>query len=106
MFDAILKYVINEIASTIVVIKGLAITAGSSFIFFASKGNIQPIISAKITVQTSVKDTTKETIISILSNNINFIKLTIAKVIPHFFQYIKIYYKIVCKLLKFCNKKE
>ncbi len=41
---------ISESASTIVVIKGDATTAGSSFIFFAIIGSVQPMSFAIITV--------------------------------------------------------
>ena len=44
----ILKYTTSDIASTIVVINGLAITAGSKPIFFANMGNEQPMSLAKI----------------------------------------------------------
>ena len=43
--------------STIVVIKGEAITAGSSLIFFASMGRIVPIIFANTTAEHAVTDT-------------------------------------------------
>ena len=40
-----------------VVMKGLATTAGSSFMLFASIGSIQPTIFAIITVKVSAIDT-------------------------------------------------
>ena len=55
---AIVKYIINDIASTIVVIKGLAITAGSNPIFFANIGSVLPTILAHNTVIIRVKHTT------------------------------------------------
>lgn len=58
---AIWKYTINDRASTMVVMKGLAITAGSKPIFFARIGNVQPIILAIRTVITNVEQTTKAT---------------------------------------------
>ena len=54
----ILKYTNTDNVSTIVVIKGAAIIAGSHFIFLASIGNIQPNNFAIITVQISVALTT------------------------------------------------
>jgi hypothetical protein len=50
---ATLKYISIEQVSTIVVISGDAIIAGSKCSFFASSGRIQPISFAKITVITS-----------------------------------------------------
>lgn len=47
--EAIWKYTIKERASTMVVIKGLAITAGSKPIRFARIGRVQPIIFARNT---------------------------------------------------------
>ena len=47
---AILKYTNTERISTIVVINGAAIIAGSNFSFLASKGNKQPIDLDNITV--------------------------------------------------------
>ena len=51
-----MKYATKDIASTIVVIKGLAITAGSNPILLAAIGSIQPTIFAIITVITKVKE--------------------------------------------------
>ena len=45
-------------ASTMVVIKGEAITAGSRRIFFARSGRVQPTNLAHKTVQTKVPQTT------------------------------------------------
>lgn len=53
---------ISEIASTIVVINGLATTAGSSLHFFARSGRQQPTIFAMQIVQKSAIETTKEMI--------------------------------------------
>ena len=50
---ATLKYISIEQVSTIVVISGDAIIAGSKCSFFASSGRMQPISFAKITVITS-----------------------------------------------------
>ena len=55
---AIPKQTIKERASTIVVIKGLAITAGSKPIFFAKSGSVQPTTLATITVSAIATDTT------------------------------------------------
>ena len=57
---AILKNIKTEQASTIVVISGEAIIAGSSFSFFASIGIVHPKSFAIITVKINVKATTKE----------------------------------------------
>ena len=55
---AILKYISKEQASTIVVINGDAITAGSNPILFASIGSKLPISFAITIVTTNVKHTT------------------------------------------------
>ena len=73
------KYNASEHASTIVVIIGLAINAGSSFTFFASMGSVQPINLARITVQSKLTDTTAATGTDALSNSITRMKLTIAR---------------------------
>ena len=52
--DANLKYIINEVASTSVVMNGLAITAGSSPILLARIGRKLPINLAIKIVTTSV----------------------------------------------------
>jgi hypothetical protein len=57
---AILKYISKEQASTIVVIKGEAITAGSNPIFLASIGRVQPTNLATVIVINSVAHTTSE----------------------------------------------
>ncbi len=64
---AIVKNKINEPASTMVVIIGLAIIAGSSFIFLAAIGSIPPIILANITVKNKVTQTVIATFIPTLS---------------------------------------
>ena len=79
---AILKYINNETASTIVVINGLAITAGSKPIFFAIIGRVLPTIFAHNMVIISVKHTIKAIVTDTLSINNNLIKFAIAKVIP------------------------
>src|SRR5574344_152707 len=81
--DAIPKYTSRLKASTIVVINGLAITAGSNFSFLANKGNVEPITLANITVITKVKQTTPA--IFMLTPSINNIlaKLASANVTPH-----------------------
>lgn len=56
---AMLKNINTDNVSTIVVISGAAIIAGSSFNFFAIIGNIHPNSFAIITVQISVTPTTK-----------------------------------------------
>ena len=52
------KYTISDKTSTIVVINGLAITAGSNFTDFAKIGNAQPTILAIKTVTIKVKEIT------------------------------------------------
>ena len=79
---AILKYIINDTASTIVVMNGLAITAGSKPIFFASIGREHPIILATHTVNTSVIQTTNATVVVTPSIYNSFKKLATANVIP------------------------
>lgn len=58
---AILKNTNNDRASTIVVINGLAITAGSNPNFEATTGKIQPTSFATMTVKNKVKQTTNAT---------------------------------------------
>lgn len=79
----------REIASTIVVIKGLAITAGSRPIRLAKIGSTHPTSLATIITSKIVKLTVKATIgviVSIPSNHLsiknNFPKVTIAKTPP------------------------
>jgi hypothetical protein len=60
---AILKYINNDTASTIVVINGLAITAGSNFNFFAIIGREHPITLATHTVKINVEQTTRATFV-------------------------------------------
>ena len=79
---AILKYIINDTASTIVVINGLAITAGSKPIFLAIIGREHPIILAIHTVNTSVIQTTNATEVPTPSIYNSFKKLAAARVIP------------------------
>ena len=52
---------ITETASTMVVIKGLATTAGSRWASFAKIGSTAPTSFATITVQKSANATTKDT---------------------------------------------
>ena len=68
--------------STIVVIKGDAITAGSNPAFFAIMGSIEPTILAIITVINNVLLTTNDTSKPTLSKSISFAKLKADKVIP------------------------
>ena len=70
-------------ASRMVVINGLAITAGSSFTAFARIGSTQPINLAKKTVTTRVKQTTALTSSDTLSISISFAKFAMASAIPH-----------------------
>ena len=51
----------NEIASTIVVINGLAMTAGSIPIFLAIIGSVEPTIFATMTAKNKVTLTTRAT---------------------------------------------
>ena len=78
---AILKYTSKLQASTIVVIKGLAITAGSKPIFLASIGSEQPITLAMIIVIINVRQTHNATRRLTLSIIKIFMKLHIPKVI-------------------------
>ena len=55
---AIEKYIKIEPVSTIVVINGAAIIAGSNFNFLANIGNIQPKVLAKHTVAIKVNPKT------------------------------------------------
>ena len=80
---AILKYISKEQASTIVVINGDAITAGSKPIFLASIGRVQPTSLATVIVINKVPHTTKEIVNDKWLNNINLAKLAIARVNPH-----------------------
>jgi hypothetical protein len=57
-----------------VVIIGLAITAGSKWILSASIGSIAPIILASNTVKNNDKHTTKATRVVVPSNHINLKK--------------------------------
>src|SRR5699024_10756646 len=79
---AILKYIIKLIASTIVVISGPAIIAGSSLAFLASIGNIPPITLAKVIVHIRVNETNIETGSPTLSKNIHFKKFTEPNIKP------------------------
>ena len=54
------QYKISDNASTMVVMNGLATTAGSSLTFLASIGNIQPTSFAITTVHINASDTTKQ----------------------------------------------
>jgi hypothetical protein len=69
---AILKNTTRERASTIVVIKGLAITAGSKPTLLATKGKSVPTNFANTMAIKTVKETTKQIVIvtSALANNI------------------------------------
>ena len=53
---------IRDMASTMVVIKGEAITAGSAPIFFARRGMVQPTTLAQTMVRKRVKQTTAATV--------------------------------------------
>ena len=57
-----IQYIIKDKASTIVVINGLATTAGSRWNFLAIRGKIQPTNLAIITVQNSAIEITKHLI--------------------------------------------
>ena len=57
-----LQYTSNETTSTIVVMKGLATTAGSRCNFFASSGRAEPTIFAMIIVITIAIHITSEMI--------------------------------------------
>ena len=79
----------RQSASRMVVINGLATTAGSKPIFLMSIGSIHPMTFAHITVSTSVSDTTRDTIIvtsslckSIWSTRIIFTKFAAPSTAP------------------------
>lgn len=78
------KYRSSDTASTIVVISGLAMTAGSKPILSAIIGRTQPIVFAKMTMQTSVMQTTAATATGIRSKNSNFRKFAPASVTPQY----------------------
>ena len=79
---AVVKYIISAIASTIVVISGLAIIAGSTLSFLAIIGSIPPIIFAIITVKNTVKHTVMDRSSSVFSRKYSLIKFTEDKVSP------------------------
>ena len=60
--QAIAKYTSSDIASTIVVMNGLAMTAGSKPSRFASIGSVQPMTFATSTVAAIVRQTVTATI--------------------------------------------
>ena len=70
----------NDMASTIVVINGLAITAGSNPSFFANIGRVHPINLAIIITTINVIHTTSDIVTPTLSINISFKKLASARV--------------------------
>ena len=61
IFVATVKYTTSESASTIVVINGFAITAGSKPSLFASIGKLHPTSFAQKTVMAIVMQTTTDT---------------------------------------------
>ena len=73
----------SESASTIVVMNGDAITAGSNPIFCAIIGSEHPTIFAKNTVTISVRHTTSATMTGTLSSSIIFANPATASVAPH-----------------------
>ena len=79
---AILKYASRESASTIVVINGLAITAGSNPRRFAPTGSMQPISIAMSTALISVRQMVRATGIARRSKTRSFTKLAAASVSP------------------------
>ena len=80
---AILKYTTSESASTMVVINGLAITAGSNQIFFAISGSEQPTTFAIKTVTDNEMQTVAAIKTVTLSKIIILTKLQTAKTMPH-----------------------
>ena len=74
------KYTSSDTASTIVVMRGLAMTAGSKPIFFATIGRMQPISLAEITVTTSVQQMVAATGIVRRSSRRSLTKLQAANV--------------------------
>lgn len=79
---AIVKYTIKLRASTMVVISGPAIIAGSNFIFFAINGSVPPTTFDAITVTIKVNDTAIAILVSTCSMNINLKKLINDKATP------------------------
>ena len=79
----------SEIASTMVVMNGDAITAGSKPSFSAKSGIMQPTTLAQTTVSTNVRHTVSATVgvihvlpSTIPSKSMIFAKLTAARVMP------------------------
>ena len=66
-----------------VVIRGLAMTAGSKPIRWATIGSTQPIILAKVTVMTRVRQMIRAIRSGSLSSSISLTKLVQARVSPH-----------------------
>ena len=79
---AVVKYNVSATASTIVVISGPAIIAGSNLIFFAIMGNTPPTTFANTTIKNKVKQTVIETNKSVLSIKYILKKLTEDKINP------------------------
>ena len=77
-----MKYNVSATASTIVVISGPAIIAGSNLIFFAIMGNTPPTTFANTTIKNKVKQTVIETNKSVLSIKYILKKLTEDKINP------------------------
>ena len=69
--------------STMVVMNGLAITAGSTPILFAIIGRVAPTNFATITASSNVRHTTKATVTPTRSKTRSFTKLHIPNVTPH-----------------------
>ena len=78
-----LKYARSESASTMVVIMGLAMTAGSKPSFEVIIGRQQPMSLAITTTITSVRQITAATENSTLSSRISLRRLASASVSPH-----------------------
>ena len=79
---AIIKYTVSEIASTIVVISGLAMTAGSKPSLWARSGKKQPMAFAKRTTRISVEQTIRAICRPTRSNSMSFRKLHTESVTP------------------------
>ena len=76
------KYTDSEIASTIVVMSGDAMTAGSNPIFAATSGSVQPTSFAKQTTRTRVMHTMIAILSSRWSRTRSFTKLVSERVSP------------------------
>lgn len=77
-----MKYIISDVASTMVVRSGLAIMAGSSLNVFARMGSAPPIIFASIMVKNRVMHTVNDTYKSVCSRKYILMKFNADKTRP------------------------